>query len=142
MSKLLMSVAALALCVGTSAAFAQPDTTTSRETTTTPAGTTQTTTHTTTSDDGFTQYRKTVTSTKHYNAGAFEAPSGYSYEKFAVGDRVPPLLLHGNVGLTDFETYELTAPPNGAMWIRDGHDALLVDSDTGEVIQAQYGLFS
>lgn len=140
MSKLLMSAAALALCVGSSAAFAQAETTTTRETTTTP--TTQTTTRTETSDDGFTQYRKTVTSTKHYNAGAFVAPSGYSYQKFAVGDRVSPLLMHGNVALTDFQTYQLVAPPSGAMWIRDGNDALLVDTNTGEVIQAQYGIFS
>jgi hypothetical protein len=28
------------------------------------------------------------------------------------------------------------------LWIRDGNDALLVDTNTGEVIQAQYGLFS
>jgi Ni/Co efflux regulator RcnB len=131
MSKLLMSAAALALCVGTSAAFAQADTSTTRETTTTPAGTTQTTTHTETSNDGYTQYRKTVTSTKHYDAGAFMAPSGYTYQKFAVGDHVSPLLMHGNVALTDFQTYQL-----------DGNDALLVDTNTGEVIQAQYGLFS
>jgi Ni/Co efflux regulator RcnB len=142
MSKLLMSAAALALCVGTTAAFAQADTTTTRETTTTPAGTTQTTTNTTTANDGFTQYRKTVTSTKHYDAGAFVAPSGYTYRKFAVGDHVSPLLMHGNVALTDFQTYQLVAPPTGAMWIRDGNDALLVDTDTGEVIQAQYGLFN
>jgi Ni/Co efflux regulator RcnB len=142
MSKLLMSAAALALCVGTTAAYAQPDTSTTRETTTTPAGTTQTTTHTMTSDDGYTQYRKTVTSTKHYDAGAFVAPSGYTYEKFAVGDHVSPLLMHGNVALTDFQTYQLTVPPAGTMWIRDGSDALLVDTNTGEVIQAQYDLFS
>ena len=142
MSKLLMSAGALALCVATTAAFAQADTSTTRETTTTPAGTTQTTTHTETSNDGYTQYRKTVTSTKHYNAGAFMAPSGYTYEKFAVGDRVSPLLLHGNVALTDFQTYQLEAPPTGALWIRDGRDALLVDTNTGEVVQAQYGLFN
>jgi Ni/Co efflux regulator RcnB len=137
-----MSATALALCLGASAAFAQADTTTTRETTTTPAGTTQTTTHTMTSDDGYTQYRKTVTSTKHYDAGAFMAPSGYTYRKFAVGDRVPVLLMHGNVALTNFQTYQLAAPPVGTLWIRDGNDALLVDTNTGEVIQAQYGLFS
>lgn len=142
MSKLLMSAAALALCVGTTAAFAQAEQTTTRETTTTPAGTTQTTTHTETSNDGYTQYRKTVTSTKQYNVGAFMAPSGYTYQKFAVGDRISPLLLHGNVALTDFQTYQLIAPPSGAMWIRDGRDALLVDTNTGEVIQAQYDIFS
>ncbi len=142
MSKLLMSAAALALCVGTSAAYAQADSSTTRETTTTPAGTTQTTTRTETSSDGYTKYRKMVTSTKHYDAGAFTAPNGYTYRKFAVGDHVSPVLLHGNVALTDFQSYQLEAPPMGATWIRDGNDALLVDTNTGEVIQAQYGLFN
>lgn len=140
MTKLMMSAAALALCVSGSA-FAQQSQTT-HETVTTPAGTTETTTHTETGSDGYATYRKTVTSTKHYQAGAFVAPSGYTYEKFRVGDHVSPLLLHGNVALTDFQTYQLIAPPQGAMWIRDGNDALLVDTNTGEVIQAQYDLFS
>jgi Ni/Co efflux regulator RcnB len=141
MRNLLLSAAALALCLGTSAAFAQQSQTT-HESVTTPSGTTETTTQTETSNDGYATYRKTVTSTKHYQAGAFMAPSGYTYQRFAVGDHVSPLLLHGNVALTDFQTYQLIAPPAGAMWIRDGNDALLVDTNTGEVIQAQYGLFS
>jgi Ni/Co efflux regulator RcnB len=142
MSKLMMSAAALALCLGTTAALAQTDTQTTRETVTTPTGTTQTTTHTTTSDDGYAQYRKTVTSTKHYDAGAFTAPSGYTYSRFAVGDHVPSMLLGGTVALTDFSTYQLTSPPAGTIWIRDGRDALLVDQSNGEVIQAQYSLFN
>jgi Ni/Co efflux regulator RcnB len=142
MSRLLISAAAVALCIGASAALAQTDTSTTRETTTTPAGTTQTTTHTETSSDGYATYRKTVTSTKRYDAGTFTAPSGYTYKKFAVGDHVSPMLLHGNVALTDFQTYQLVPPPEGALWIRDGNDALLVDTNTGEVIQAQYDLFS
>lgn len=141
MSKLMMSAAAFALCLGAPAAFAQQSQTT-HETVSTPSGTTDTTTHTETSSDGYATYRKTVTSTKHYDAGAFMAPSGYTYQKFAVGDHVSPLLLHGNVALTDFQTYQLVPPPEGAMWVRDGNDALLVDTNTGEVIQAQYGLFS
>lgn len=142
MNKLLISATALALCLGTSAALAQTDTQTTRETVTTPTGTTQTTTHTTTSDDGYAQYRKTVTSTKHYNAGTFAAPSGYTYSRYAVGDHIPPMLLNGNIALTDFATYQLTSPPTGTVWIRDGRDALLVDQSNGEVIQAQYGLFN
>lgn len=140
MSKLLMSAAALALCIGASGAFAQ-QTQTTRETVSTPSGTTETTTRTETGNDGYATYRRTVTSTRHYNDGSFAAPAGYTYRKFAVGDHVSPLLLHGNVALTDFQTYQLVAPPAGTMWIRDGNDALLVDTNTGEVIQAQYDLF-
>ena len=142
MSKLLISASALAICLGCSAgAFAQQDTqTTTKETTTTPEG--STTTRTTTSDDGYTQYRKTVTSTHHYNAGPYEAPQGFSYTRFTVGQRVPHELLIGNDELADYSQYRLVAPPEGLIWIRDGGDALLVDRQSGEVVQADYGLFS
>jgi Ni/Co efflux regulator RcnB len=141
MSKLLMSAAALALCLGTSAALAQQDTQ-KTTTVTTPEGTTQTMTHTTTSNDGYLQYRKTVTSTRHYNAGPFDAPDGYSYTRYSVGQRVPSVLLDGDVTLPDYADYQLMAPPPGLTWIRVGDDALLVDQSNGEVIQADYNLFS
>lgn len=32
-------------------------------------------------------------------------------------------------------------PPYGAIWVRVGNDALLVDRDSGEVITVQYDVF-
>ena len=143
MYKFITAAGALAMCIGVTAAIAQPDGSTQQTTTTvqTPAGVDKTTTTTTTSNDGYTQYRKTVTSKKHYDAAAFVAPSGYTYTRFAVGERVPDPLLHGNVVLNDYQSYALVSPPSGLEWIRNGRDALLIDSNTGEVVQADYGLF-
>lgn len=142
MYKFITAASALAMCIGVTAAIAQPDGTTQQTTTTvqTPGGVDKTTTTTTTSDDGYTQYRKTVVSKKHYDAAAFVAPSGYTYTRLAVGDHVPAPLLHGNVILNDYQSYALEAPPTGLTWIRNGRDALLIDAQ-GNVIQADYGLF-
>ena len=143
MYKFITAAAALAMCVGVTAAIAQPDQTQQTQTTvTTPSGTDQTTTTTTTGNDGYAQYRRTVTSKKHYDAAAFVAPSGYTYTRLAVGDHVPAPLLAGNVTLNDYQAYALDEPPHGLTWIRNGQDALLIDQNTGEVVQADYGLFN
>ena len=143
MRNLMISAAAVALCLGASAANAQTE---QQQTTTTvqaPNGDTQTTKETTTTDaNGYTQYRKTVTSKKRYNAAAFVAPSGFTYRRFSVGEHVPSMLLGDSVVLNDYGSYALQTPPSGLTWIRDGQDALLVDVRTGEVIQADYDLFN
>jgi len=139
MNKLMMSAAALAVCLGSSAAFAQDN----EKTTTTmssPEGTTQTTT--TKTSDGYKQYVRTETATKHYNAGAYVGPTGYVYSRYAVGMRAPGMFLGGHYTLTKYSTYGLESPPDGLTWIRVGDDALLIDGNTGEVVQADYGLFS
>jgi Ni/Co efflux regulator RcnB len=140
--KNLIVPAALALVLGSTAAFAQADSEKSTTTVTQPDGSQdKTTTTTTTANDGYTQYRKTVTSKKHYNAAAFVAPSGFTVTRFSTGQRVPSVLLSGGTVLSNYTDYALVAPPNGLTWIRVGNDALLVDSNTGEVIQADYDLF-
>ena len=106
----------------------------------TPDGTVQTTTMQ--SNDGYKQYRRTITTTKHYDAGAFVAPSGYTYTRYELGQRVNGELLGKNYTLSSYGDYALQVPPSGLEWIRVGDDALLVDRNTGEVVQSDYGLFS
>ena len=92
--------------------------------------------------DGYLQYRRTVTSTKHYDAGPFMAPSGYTYTRYRPGDRVPDAILDDNsLVLAGYSNYALTTPPDGLKWVRVGDDALLINADTGMVIQADYDLF-
>ncbi len=142
--KNLIVPAALALVLGSTAAFAQADSEKTTTTVTQPDGSqdkTTTTTSTMTANDGYTQYRKTVTSKKHYSAAAYVAPSGFTVTRFSTGQRVPDVVLHSGPVLTNYNDYALVAPPSGLTWIRVGDDALLVDSNTGEVIQADYDLF-
>jgi len=137
MNRLMISAAAL--CLGVSAAYAQDQTST---TTTVDTPTATTTTQTTEGTDAYGNFRKTVTSTKRYHAAAFEAPSGFTYRRFSVGQHVPDALLSDSVQLNNYQDYALVTPPSGLVWIRDGQDALLVDGRTGEVIQADYDLFN
>lgn len=140
MNKHMMSAAALSLCLGASAALAQ-DSDKTTTTVSTPAGTTQTITTTTKSSDGYAQYRRTETSTRHYDAGAYLAPQGYTYTRYRVGERAPAILLGDHYALEHYEAFGLGVPPIGLTWIRVGGDALLLDESTGEIVQAEYGLF-
>jgi Ni/Co efflux regulator RcnB len=141
MTKLMMSAAAIAVCFGAFAAQAQ-DTDKSTTVTMSPSGTTTETT--TTTSDGYRQYARTITAKKHYNAGVYVSPSGYVYSRYAVGARAPEMFRGGHATLDHYSTYGLDTPPVGTdlAWIRVGDDALLIDQSTGEVVQADYGLFS
>lgn len=142
MNGYMVPAVALAVCLGSSAAFAQADTEKTTTTMSSPSGDTQTTTSATKSSDGYRQYRRTITTTRHFDDGAFVAPPGYTYSRYELGARVPAVLLDDDgLVLTGYSTYGLTAPPDGLSWIRVGDDALLVDRRTGEVVETDYDLF-
>ena len=143
MKKFLLPAAALAVCFGSTVAFAQSETEKDNDHDVV-AGRLDADDHrhTKSDDGGYTQYRRTITTNKHYDAGAFTAPSGYTYSRYAIGGHVPDA-LRGDDGLvlTGYGDYALQAPPHGLTWIRVGSDALLVDRKTGEVVETDYGLF-
>jgi Ni/Co efflux regulator RcnB len=138
MNKLILpAAAAFALSLGAAAAQTESQTTTVQS-----SPDSQTTTTTTERNGAYGTYRKTVTSTKRYDVGTFVAPSGYTYSRYSIGERVPQVLITTpNLVLGDYSTYRLDEPPEGLEWIRVGNDALLVSRSTGEVIQTDYDLF-
>lgn len=142
MNKYIVPAAALAVCLGSSGAFAQDDTDKTTTSVSSPSGDIQTTTSTTKSNDGYAQYRRPITRTRHYNAGTFIGPSGYTYTRYDLGARVPAeLRSDDSLVLTRYSTYDLNAPPSGLSWVRVGDDALLMDRNTGEVVETDYDLF-
>ncbi len=141
MNKYMLPAAAIAVCLGSAIAFAQPDTDQTTTTVSSPSGDSQTTT-TTKSSDGYTQYRRTITATRHYDDGAFIGPAGYTYSRYELGARMPAeLLSDDSLVLTGYSTYDLKAPPHGLTWVRVGDDAMLIDRKTGEVVETDYDLF-
>jgi Ni/Co efflux regulator RcnB len=142
MKHLMITSAALALLMGTGMTLAQTSQTTTTMTQS-PDATTQTTeTKSSDANGNYTQYRKTVTSTRHYDAGAWIAPSDYQARHFVLGDRLPADLLANNYYVTNYGNYDLASPPEGTVWVRVGSDVFLVRSDDGEIIQADYGTFN
>jgi len=44
--------------------------------------------------------------------------------------------------LADYWLFALEVPPAGYEWVRDNTDALLVNTNTGETLQVEYGVFA
>lgn len=86
-------------------------------------------------------YQRNVTATHRYHAGAYRQPQGYYYRRWTFGEVLPRLFWAQDYWLGDYVTYGLPAPPFGYVWVRYGDDALLIDTDTGEILQVDYGVF-
>jgi len=71
----------------------------------------------------------------------FAYPPGYAYQRWAVGGVLPPLFLVPAYYYADWATLGLAPPPPGAQWVRYGPDLLLVDTNTGQVLDVVYGAF-
>ena len=89
----------------------------------------------------WTQYRRNFQSPKRFRIGIYHAPRGYHYRRWHYGERLPITFYARDYWLMDFIAYGLFAPPPGTVWVRYGDDALLIDTDTGEIIQVRYDVF-
>jgi len=76
-----------------------------------------------------------------FHIRAWNAPRGFAYRRFGIGERIPAVLLVADFFLTDYAAYGLEYPGDEYVWVRDGDDAVLVDRYTGEVIEVEYGVF-
>jgi hypothetical protein len=71
----------------------------------------------------------------------FIYPPGWAYRQWAVGAFLPPLFLTPNYYYPDWAALGLAPPPPGTQWVRYGPDLLLVDVNTGAVVDVAYGVF-
>jgi Ni/Co efflux regulator RcnB len=76
-----------------------------------------------------------------YRARSYDAPRGYYYQRYSYGQRLPRIYYARNFWLMDFVMFGLFSPPEGYIWVRYGPDALLIDEETGEIVQVQYNVF-
>ena len=82
------------------------------------------------------------------NRAAFRLPRyyaprgwGYGYRRFSTGIRLNALLFSENYWIDDPYEYRLPEAYGDYRWVRYYDDALLVDIDTGEVVDTVYGIF-
>jgi Ni/Co efflux regulator RcnB len=76
-----------------------------------------------------------------WQGGYWNAPHGYYARHWAYGDRLPWGWFDRSYWLEDYYAYDLSDPPYGYEWIRLGADAVLVDIQTGTVVETAYGVF-
>lgn len=78
---------------------------------------------------------------RRYNVSAYRGPAGYVYQRWSVGQILPPAYMTQTYILDQFMGYDLAAPQYGNAWVRYGPDALLVNQKTGEILEVRYAMF-
>ena len=89
----------------------------------------------------FRNYHQNFRSGRRFHAPAYRRPPGWSYQRWTFGQILPALYWGQQYWLNDYVSYDLPPPPYGAVWVRYGNDALLIDRDTGEIITVEYDVF-
>lgn len=78
---------------------------------------------------------------RRYHLGRYNYPNGYRYRRWRIGLVLPFVFLQDEYIFNDYASLGFDDPPPGYEWVRYGPDLLLVDLDTGEVVDVEYGVF-
>jgi Ni/Co efflux regulator RcnB len=93
------------------------------------------------SHTNFKRHNVTASHHFHYRGGAYRWPGGYHYQRWSYGQTLPSIFWAQDYWISDYEDYGLGYPPDGCVWVRYGNDALLIDEDSGEILEVVYGQF-
>jgi len=95
------------------------------------------------SQQNWSRYNRAFNSSRQfrYRGGSYVRPSGWYNRRWSFGEYLPSLFWGSNYWINDFYYYDLPPPPVGAVWVRYGTDALLIDRYSGEIIEVEYGIF-
>jgi Ni/Co efflux regulator RcnB len=86
-------------------------------------------------------YHQNFNASRRFHGPAYRPPAGYYARRWAWGMTLPSLFWARQYWLTDYGIYDLPPPPFGAIWVRVGSDALLIDQTSGMIIEVDYGVF-
>jgi Ni/Co efflux regulator RcnB len=90
---------------------------------------------------GFRDFHRDFRSTRRFRIAPYRPPMGFYAHRWTFGEFLPSLFWGRNYWLLDFADYGLPPPPYGAVWVRVGGDALLIDEYSGEIITVAYDVF-
>ena len=88
-----------------------------------------------------TVYQHNFQAARTYKIGAYRRPAGWVARRWAYGQVLPRAYWAPQFILADYWLFALEVPPAGYEWVRDDSDALLISTDTGEILQVEYGVF-
>jgi len=86
-------------------------------------------------------YQHNYQAARTYKVGPYHPPSGWTARRWAYGEIYPRAYWGADYLLADYWLFGLEIPPSGYEWVRDGSDALLIDLNSGQILQVEYGVF-
>ena len=89
----------------------------------------------------FRDFHRDFRASRRFRGPDYRRPAGWYNHRWTFGEFLPSAFWARDYWLNDYGAYDLPPPPYGAIWVRVGRDALLVDQDSGEVITVEYDVF-
>jgi Ni/Co efflux regulator RcnB len=86
-------------------------------------------------------YQHNFQAARTFKIGPYHRPAGWAVHHWGYGQILPRVYWAPRYVLADYWLFALEVPPAGYEWVRDNTDALLVNTDTGEILQVEYGVF-
>jgi Ni/Co efflux regulator RcnB len=87
-------------------------------------------------------YQHNFQAARSFRIGPYHRPPGWTAHRWVYGEILPRAYWAAPYVLADYWLFALEVPPAGYEWVRDGNDALLVNTDTGEILQVEYAVFA
>jgi Ni/Co efflux regulator RcnB len=87
-------------------------------------------------------YQHNFQAARSFRIGPYHRPRGWSARRWGYGEILPRAYWAPQYLIGDYWLFALEVPPAGYEWVRDGSDALLIDTNTGEILQVEYGVFA
>jgi Ni/Co efflux regulator RcnB len=87
-------------------------------------------------------YRHNFQAARAYHVGPYHRPHGWVERRWGYGEILPRAYWAPQYLIADYWLFSLEVPPVGFEWVRDGADALLVNTANGEILQVEYGVFA
>ena len=86
-------------------------------------------------------YHHNFQASRTFHIGPYHRPQGWTEHRWVYGEILPRAYWAPEYVLADYWLFALEVPPTGYEWVRDGSDAILVNTQTGEILQVEYGVF-
>lgn len=86
-------------------------------------------------------YQHNYQAQRSYRIGPYRRPPGWVARRWTYGQILPRAYWAPQYLIGDYWLFGLEVPPVGYEWVRDDGDALLVNIQTGEILQVEYGVF-
>jgi len=87
-------------------------------------------------------YHHNFQAARSYHIGPYHRPHGWMAHHWVYGEILPRAYWAPEYIIADYWLFSLEVPPVGFEWVRDGNDALLINTGTGEILQVEYGVFA
>jgi len=87
-------------------------------------------------------YQHNFQAARSFHIGPYHRPTGWVPRHWAYGQILPRAYWAAPYLIADYWLFALEVPPAGYEWVRSGADAILVNVQTGEILQVEYGVFA